>query len=132
MARGSVPTTRDSGRRGWRGCQRICSLLIPLLNPSWGPPLPVLLIKCLLKMFLENGSILQTTSSTTKTATLKPQPHTGGMPQFVTERVFYFLSPPPAEVCGTARGDGGRGKMSVLCGECYTYLTQDLAMEDNI
>lgn len=72
MTWGSIPTARDSGRRVGGVARGSSALLNPPLNLSCGGPL-YLSFKHLLKhfFFLKNGSILQITSSTTKTATLK-------------------------------------------------------------
>lgn len=82
-----------------------------------------------LRFSLENDSILQTTTSTTKTTVLKTT-----APYLWLEELFNSPSHPalPHGRCGvwpsmTVEED----KMS-LCRKCYTYLTCDLAVEDNI
>lgn len=55
----------------------------------------------------------------------QPQPHSWGIPQFETS---FSLPPWRCEVWAVVTVE--EDKMS-LCGKCYTYLTRDLATENN-
>lgn len=136
MTPGSVPqlgTLWQSWQRGSGIVRGSLGLFTPPLTSAGLPFYLFYRSDFCLKFFLENGPVLQT-SSTTKMATLKTSPMPAVCLDLLLEGFLNLLSCSPwgGVVCGvqpvvTLEED----KMS-LHGKCYTYLMCDLAAADNI